>query len=70
MGARVIVTSSSDERLQRALVMGVDRGINYRESPNWEEAARKLTDGRGVDAVIEVDREGTLPMTHGNLPFI
>ncbi len=60
MGARVIVTSSSDERLQRALVLGADHGINYKETPNWGEAARKLTDGRGVDAVIEIGGEGTL----------
>ncbi len=63
MGARVIVTSSSDERLQRALVLGADHGINYRETPNWGEAARKLTDGRGVDAVIEIGGEGTLPQS-------
>jgi NADPH:quinone reductase-like Zn-dependent oxidoreductase len=63
MGARVIITSSSDERLQRALVLGADHGINYRETPNWGEAARKLTDGRGVDAVIEIGGEGTLPQS-------
>jgi NADPH:quinone reductase-like Zn-dependent oxidoreductase len=63
MGARVIVTSSSDERLQRALVLGADHGINYRETPNWGEAARKLTDGQGVDAVIEIGGEGTLPQS-------
>jgi len=63
MGAQVIVTSSSDDRLQRALVLGADHGINYRETPNWGEAARKLTDGRGVDAVIEIGGEGTLPQS-------
>ncbi len=63
MGARVIVTSSSDERLQRALVLGADHGINYRETPNWGEAARKLTGGQGVDAVIEIGGEGTLPQS-------
>jgi len=46
MGAQVIVTSSSNDRLQRALALGADHGINYRETPNWGEAARKLTDGR------------------------
>ncbi len=63
MGAQVIVTSSSDDRLQRALMLGADHGINYRETPNWGEAARKLTDGRGVDAVIEIGGEGTLPQS-------
>jgi NADPH:quinone reductase-like Zn-dependent oxidoreductase len=63
MGVRVIVTSSNDERLQHALELGADHGINYRETPNWGEAARKLTDGRGVDAVIEIGGEGTLPQS-------
>jgi NADPH:quinone reductase-like Zn-dependent oxidoreductase len=63
MGAQVIVTSSSDDRLQRALQLGADHGINYRETPEWGEAARKLTDGRGVHAVIEIGGEGTLPQS-------
>ena len=63
MGAQLIVTSSSNDRLQRALALGADHGINYRETPNWGEAARKLTDGRGVDAVIEIGGEGTLPQS-------
>ena len=63
MGAQVIVTSSRNDRLQRALALGADHGINYRETPNWGEAARKLTDGRGVDAVIEIGGEGTLPQS-------
>ena len=63
MGAQVIVTSSSDDRLQRALLLGADHGINYRETPNWGEAARELTDGRGVHAVIEIGGEGTLPQS-------
>jgi len=60
MGANVIVTSSSDERLERALALGADHAINYRENPEWGMAARTLTDGRGVDAVIEIGGEGTL----------
>ena len=63
MGAQLIVTSSSNDRLQRALALGADHGINYRETPKWGEAARKLTDGRGVDAVIEIGGEGTLPQS-------
>jgi NADPH:quinone reductase-like Zn-dependent oxidoreductase len=63
MGAQLIVTSSSDERLQRARELGADHGINYRETPNWGEAARELTDGRGVHAVIEIGGEGTLPQS-------
>lgn len=53
-GARVIVTSSSDEKLQRALAMGGFAGVNYRQNPEWADAVLKLTDGRGVDHVIEV----------------
>jgi NADPH:quinone reductase-like Zn-dependent oxidoreductase len=63
MGAQVIVTSSSEDRLQRALALGADHGINYRETPDWGEAACKLTGGRGVDAVIEIGGEGTLPQS-------
>jgi NADPH:quinone reductase-like Zn-dependent oxidoreductase len=62
-GTGGVATSSSNDRLQRALALGADHGINYRETPNWGEAARKLTDGRGVDAVIEIGGEGTLPQS-------
>ncbi len=53
-GARVIVTSSSDEKLARARALGADETINYVASPDWAKAARDLTDGRGVDQVVEV----------------
>ncbi|HLY80082.1 MAG TPA: NAD(P)-dependent alcohol dehydrogenase [Caulobacteraceae bacterium] len=58
-GARVIVTSSSDEKLERAKAMGADATINYRETPDWATAARQLTGGRGVDHVVEVGGAGT-----------
>lgn len=60
MGATVIVTSSSDERLTRALSLGADYGINYSETPQWGVTAKKLMDGRGVDAVIDIGGQGTL----------
>jgi NADPH:quinone reductase-like Zn-dependent oxidoreductase len=60
-GARVIVTSSSDEKLHRALAMGGSDGINYKTIPDWDERARELTGGRGVDFVVEVGGAGTLP---------
>jgi NADPH:quinone reductase-like Zn-dependent oxidoreductase len=63
MGAQVIVTSSSDERLKQAQSLGADYGINYGEVPEWGEAAKDLTGGRGVDAVIEIGGEGTLPQS-------
>ena len=58
-GARAIVTSSSDEKLERAKALGADALINYRATPDWAAAARKLTDGRGVDHVVEVGGAGT-----------
>jgi NADPH:quinone reductase-like Zn-dependent oxidoreductase len=60
MGARTIVTSSSDDKLARARAMGAAVGINYRTRPDWDAAAREATGGRGVDAVIEVGGPGTL----------
>jgi NADPH:quinone reductase-like Zn-dependent oxidoreductase len=58
-GARVIVTSSSDEKLERAKALGADAVINYRQTPDWATAARELTGGRGVDHVVEVGGAGT-----------
>jgi NADPH:quinone reductase-like Zn-dependent oxidoreductase len=59
-GARVIATSSSDPKLQRALKLGAADGINYRSTPDWEEKVRELTGGVGVDHVVEVGGAGTL----------
>jgi len=63
MGAQVIITSSSDQRLERARSLGADHGINYRDTPQWGAAAKEITGGRGVDAVIEVGGQGTLPQS-------
>lgn len=60
IGASVIVTSSSDEKLERAATMGADFGINYKKSPKWSKEAREFTAGRGVDHVIELGGAGTL----------
>lgn len=59
-GARVIATSSSDEKLEMLKRLGVDAVINYKAVPNWGQKARDLTDGRGVDHVIEVGGPATL----------
>ncbi len=59
-GARVIVTSSSDEKIARALALGADAGVNYGRTPDWEQEVLKLTGGRGVDHIIEVGGPGTL----------
>jgi NADPH:quinone reductase-like Zn-dependent oxidoreductase len=60
MGATVIVTSSSDEKLARARELGAAHTINYRKEPQWGEAVKKWTGGKGVDHVIEVGGPGTL----------
>ncbi len=59
-GARAIVTSSSDEKLARAVKLGAWRTINYRAEADWEKKVLELTDGRGVDLVAEVGGPGTL----------
>lgn len=67
MGARAIVTSGSDAKLERARELGADECINYRATPEWGAAARELTGGRGVDAVIEIGGTGTLQQTFAAL---
>ena len=59
-GARVLATSSSDDKLARAGRLGASGLINYRATPDWEQEVLKLTAGRGVDAVVEVGGAGTL----------
>lgn len=59
-GARVIMTSSSDEKLERARLLGVDTGVNYIRTPDWEQEVLKATGGRGVSCVVEVGGPGTL----------
>ncbi|MCH9651014.1 MAG: NAD(P)-dependent alcohol dehydrogenase [Deltaproteobacteria bacterium] len=60
MGARTIVTSSSDQKLQRARELGAHEVLNYRTEPEWGKKALELTEGRGVDHVVEVGGAGTL----------
>lgn len=59
-GARVIVLSSSDAKLEQAKTLGADHLVNYRADPDWRKQARALTDGIGVDHVVEVGGAGTL----------
>jgi NADPH:quinone reductase-like Zn-dependent oxidoreductase len=63
MGARVIATSSSNEKLERLRSLGAEHTINYRETPEWGKAVKALTDGKGVDHVIEVGGPSTLPQS-------
>lgn len=62
-GARVILTSSSDEKLSRARSLGADDTINYRSTPDWDREVLRLTHNRGVDHIVEVGGAGTLPLS-------
>jgi NADPH:quinone reductase-like Zn-dependent oxidoreductase len=59
-GARVIATSSSDDKAGRVKALGASDVINYRRTADWEQEVRTLTSGRGVDCVIEIGGAGTL----------
>jgi len=75
-GARVIITSSSDEKLARAAALGADETINYQQHPDWENEVLALTDGQGVDHIVELGAAGTLPHSyqaigpHGEIALI
>ena len=62
-GARAIVTSSSDAKLERAKALGAWATINYKTDPDWGKTARGLTGGDGVDHVLEIGGAGTLAGT-------
>jgi NADPH:quinone reductase-like Zn-dependent oxidoreductase len=59
-GSRTIITSSSDEKLQRAKELGADDLINYKRVEDWDKAVLDLTEKRGVDHVVEVGGAGTM----------
>ncbi len=63
MGATVIATSSSDEKIAKLRELGADHTLNYKSEPEWGKRVKALTDGRGVDHVIEVGGPGTLPQS-------
>ena len=62
-GLKVIITSSSDDKLARAKALGAHAGINYKTTPEWDVEARKLTGGEGVGKVIEVGGSNTIPLS-------
>jgi NADPH:quinone reductase-like Zn-dependent oxidoreductase len=66
-GARVIITSSSDAKLEQARALGADETINYTRVPEWGLEARRLTGGEGVDVVVEVGGEKTVVQSLGAL---
>jgi NADPH:quinone reductase-like Zn-dependent oxidoreductase len=59
-GARVIVTSSSDEKLERARRLGAWATVNYKTTPEWDAEVWRISEKRGVDHVVEVGGPGTL----------
>jgi NADPH:quinone reductase-like Zn-dependent oxidoreductase len=62
-GAVVVVTSSADEKLERARQLGADHTINYKSTPEWGKAVHRWSGGRGIDHVIELGGPGTLPQS-------
>ena len=68
-GARVIVTSSSDEKLERAMSLGASHGINYQRQPEWEKDVERITGGRGADHIIEIGGAGTLAQSYRAVAF-
>jgi NADPH:quinone reductase-like Zn-dependent oxidoreductase len=59
-GYRTLITSSSDEKLERAKALGADHVVNYRTTPEWSKAVREATGGRGADYIMEVGGAGTI----------
>jgi hypothetical protein len=60
LGARVIATTSTADKAKRLKALGASDVINYIETPDWDEKARELTDGRGVDCVVEIGGPWTI----------
>lgn len=63
LGAKVVVISSSDDKLKRAAALGADEGLNYTNVPEWAKEVKKMTGGNGVDHIVEVGGEKTLPQS-------
>lgn len=60
LGTRIIITSSSDEKLEKAKELGATDLINYKKQADWDKAVLELTEKRGVDHVVEVGGAGTM----------
>ncbi|MFB6372051.1 MAG: NAD(P)-dependent alcohol dehydrogenase, partial [Bradymonadaceae bacterium] len=63
LGAEVILTSSSDRKLEQMAERGADHGINYEDNPEWGKDIKAITDGRGADHIVEVGGAETLPQS-------
>jgi NADPH:quinone reductase-like Zn-dependent oxidoreductase len=67
LGGTAIVTSSSDEKLERAVALGASHVINYKTTPDWDKEVWRLTERKGVDHVLEVGGPGTLEKSMGSV---
>jgi NADPH:quinone reductase-like Zn-dependent oxidoreductase len=59
-GARVVVTSSSDDKLRRVRELGASDGINYKTAPNWADKVLEITQGHGADLVVDIGGKSTI----------
>ena len=67
MGITVIITSSRDDKLASAKQLGADHGVNYKTTPDWDKAVMDLTNGQGVDCVVEVGGAGTIAKSFASI---
>ena len=61
VGAKVFITSGTNEKLKQAYDLGADVGINYNTTPRWDIELQALTNGRGLDNIVELGGSATLP---------
>ena len=61
IGAKPVITSSRDWKLERAVEMGAIGTVNYRQDPDWHLAVKDMTGGHGVDQVLDIGGRATLP---------
>jgi NADPH:quinone reductase-like Zn-dependent oxidoreductase len=66
-GAKPIITSSSDAKLERARALGAFATINYKTTPDWDKAVREATGGIGAHEILEVGGKDTLPHSMASL---
>lgn len=66
-GLETVITSSSDEKLDRARALGADHVVNYGTHPEWDREVLEATRGEGVHRVVEVGGKGTLPRSAATL---
>ena len=69
LGANVIATSSSDEKLTRVKALGARDGINYRSTPEWSKRVLELTGGHGADIIVDVGGKDSLPQSVKSLAY-